>query len=201
MTSNPPPNQPLPGQSALGQTPQNQVWQSQPRQGQAWPSVNPWAGGWGNPADPALDEDQQDGKKVVVYRNDNLPPELDWFRQLDVDRDGQVGLYEWKASGRPISEFDKRDLNGDGFITPEEVLKYEAKMNPSLRSNSQANLAQANSGQRANNVRGMAGPQANVPQGQGSVGQAGYSQGTNRPQNGQSNGGGRGGRGNNPRGG
>jgi LCCL domain/EF hand len=48
----------------------------------------------------------------------NLP---DWFRQYDTDGDGQIGLYEWKAAGQPIALFLAKDLNGDGFLTPDEV--------------------------------------------------------------------------------
>jgi len=53
----------------------------------------------------------------------DLPPNLpDWFRQYDTDGDGQIGLYEWKAAGQPIARFLEMDLNGDGFLTPDEVL-------------------------------------------------------------------------------
>jgi len=39
----------------------------------------------------------------------------------DTDRDGQVGLYEWrKFAGRSLPEFKQLDLNGDGFVTPRE---------------------------------------------------------------------------------
>jgi hypothetical protein len=73
------------------------------------------------PAAPAEDP------KPVVYHADNLPANLPaWFSQLDTDRDGQVGLYEWKAAGRPIGEFLKMDRNSDGFLTVEEVLAYVA---------------------------------------------------------------------------
>jgi Ca2+-binding EF-hand superfamily protein len=73
------------------------------------------------PAVPAEDP------KPVVYHADNLPKELPaWFSQLDTDRDGQIGLYEWKAAGRSIDEFLKIDKNNDGFLTVEEVLAYVA---------------------------------------------------------------------------
>jgi hypothetical protein len=49
----------------------------------------------------------------------NLPP---WFREYDRDGDGQIGLYEWKAAGQPITRFLALDLNGDGFLTPDEVM-------------------------------------------------------------------------------
>ena len=64
----------------------------------------------------------------MVYRAGKLPKELPaWFAQPDEDKDGQVGLYEWKKAGRSIPEFEAMDLNGDGFITVEEALRY-AKM-------------------------------------------------------------------------
>jgi hypothetical protein len=67
-------------------------------------------------------------KRPVVYRSGKLPKELPaWFQQLDTDNDAQIGLYEWKASGRPIEEFLKMDRNNDGFLTVQEVLSYLAK--------------------------------------------------------------------------
>lgn len=53
------------------------------------------------------------------------PPQLpDWFAKLDEDGDGQVGLYEWKKAGRPVSEFLEMDRNHDGFLEARELLAY-----------------------------------------------------------------------------
>jgi Ca2+-binding EF-hand superfamily protein len=72
----------------------------------------------GAAASPSAEE-----ARPTVYRYGNLPKELPaWFTELDTDKDGQVGLYEWKVSGRPIEEFTKMDRNGDGFLTVDEVL-------------------------------------------------------------------------------
>jgi Ca2+-binding EF-hand superfamily protein len=51
----------------------------------------------------------------------SLPP---WFKDLDKDGDGQVALYEWRAGGKGLNDFRAYDLNDDGFITAEEVLRY-----------------------------------------------------------------------------
>jgi Ca2+-binding EF-hand superfamily protein len=73
----------------------------------------------------------------AAARNDKLPAGLpDWFRKLDTDGDGQVGLYEWRASGRPLSEFFRMDRNGDGFITAEELVFYLAQQSHNRPENS-----------------------------------------------------------------
>ena len=66
--------------------------------------------------------------RPLVYRVGKLPSGLpDWFAKLDLDHDGQIGLYEWKSSGRSLDEFEAIDRNNDGFLTVEEVLRYEAQ--------------------------------------------------------------------------
>ena len=62
--------------------------------------------------------------RPLVFRYGKLPTRdlPSWFVDLDTDKDGQIGLYEWRAGGKLTSEFRKYDINGDGFITAEEVL-------------------------------------------------------------------------------
>jgi Ca2+-binding EF-hand superfamily protein len=118
-----------------------QQWQAGGGNWGQWPN---WNSGGDQPGD---DEEE---KKPVVYKGGNLPKELPpWFAQYDTDKDGQIGLYEWKATGRSIEEFQKYDRNGDGFLTVEEVLRVEA-----------ANKPAGSTGQQV----------ANVPRGQGGFG-------------------------------
>jgi hypothetical protein len=84
--------------------------------------TDPWNPDGGGPGDDSQAED----KRPTVYKFGNLPKELPaWFAQLDTDKDGQVGLYEWKKAGGDIRKFMEMDRNGDGFLTVEEVLRYQ----------------------------------------------------------------------------
>src|SRR5205823_5357197 len=63
-----------------------------------------------------------DEDRPVVYRAGRLPKELPpWFAQFDLNRDGQVSLFEWLRAGRPAREFQAMDRNDDGLLTAEEV--------------------------------------------------------------------------------
>lgn len=66
--------------------------------------------------------------RPTVFRAGKLPAGLpSWFAQLDTDGDAQLGLYEWKKSGKPLQEFLGMDRNGDGFVTVDELLRYLAQ--------------------------------------------------------------------------
>lgn len=70
----------------------------------------------------------------VALRPDKLPTGLPaWFEQLDTDHDGQIGLYEWRAAGRPTAEFVAMDLDGDGLLTPDEYRRF-VLLNPPDKS-------------------------------------------------------------------
>jgi hypothetical protein len=61
-----------------------------------------------------------------AFRSRQLPKGLPgWFRELDTDRDGQVSLYEWRMAKRSLDEFLRMDRNRDGYLSPEEVLRYQ----------------------------------------------------------------------------
>lgn len=66
--------------------------------------------------------------RPMVIRAGNLPPGLpDWFRTYDLDKDGQVGLYEWKQAGQPIEVFLALDANTDGLLEAAELLAALAR--------------------------------------------------------------------------
>jgi hypothetical protein len=49
-----------------------------------------------------------------------LPEE---YRAADLDSDGQIVLFEWRQwKGHTLAEFTSRDRNGDGFLTPRELV-------------------------------------------------------------------------------
>ena len=108
------------------------------------------------------EEPAEENKRQLVYRANNLPKELPaWFGQLDRDKDGQVSLYEWKAAGRGVEEFLKYDMNGDGFLTIDEILRYEARNKPAAGSAADAfAVADFGNGQRPGgfNRGGTGGP-------------------------------------------
>jgi hypothetical protein len=72
-----------------------------------------------------------DEVKPTIYRVGHLPKDLpEWFVRLDKsgDCDGQVGLWEARNDKTVLEEFSKYDLNGDGLITAEEVLRFKATL-------------------------------------------------------------------------
>jgi hypothetical protein len=80
-------------------------------------------GGEASSGAEARNASAEEERKVVVYRAGKLPKELpSWFAELDTNQDAQVALYEWKHSGRSLQEFESFDLNGDGFLTVDEVM-------------------------------------------------------------------------------
>ncbi len=90
-------------------------------------------GNWdrGNGGDRA-NRDRRNEKKdaeeerPVALRYGKLPKDLpEWFEELDQDKDGQVALWEWRKGGRSMAEFEDMDLNKDGLITADELLRWK----------------------------------------------------------------------------
>ncbi len=51
------------------------------------------------------------------------------FGEFDVDRDGQIGLYEWRQWNRVLlTEFLTLDQDRDGYLTPRELAGADAKL-------------------------------------------------------------------------
>jgi len=72
----------------------------------------------GGESDPGAGDAKPEKKppKVRQKVTMKLPDE---YKSKDKDKDGQIGMYEWSKSD--YATFRKLDLNGDGFITPQEL--------------------------------------------------------------------------------
>ena len=69
--------------------------------------------------------DRKEEQPVVAIRYGKLPSGLpSWWDTLDGDKDGQIGLYEWRQDGRDMKEFQKMDLDGDGVLAPQEWARF-----------------------------------------------------------------------------
>jgi Ca2+-binding EF-hand superfamily protein len=80
------------------------------------------------PYNPGTPPSQQK-TKPLVYRSANLPLKdlPPWFKQIDINQDAQISLYEWQIAGRNLDEFQQIDTNNDGFLSVDEVARWWAK--------------------------------------------------------------------------
>lgn len=88
-------------------------------------------------------KDSDEENRPVALRYGHLPDGLpEWFEQCDIDKDGQVALWEWRKSGGTISEFKEYDLNNDDIITADELIRGMQKKEDDTR------IAAINDGER-----------------------------------------------------
>lgn len=84
-------------------------------------------GGYGS-SESRRDKDKPKEEPLFAIRYGKLPAGLpDYWTDLDTDKDGQVGLYEWRADGRDVKEFMKMDLDGDGLLAPQEWQRFNVQ--------------------------------------------------------------------------
>jgi Ca2+-binding EF-hand superfamily protein len=81
-------------------------------------------------------EKKADAATTALKANDALARKLnpdgpekraglpDWFTTLDLDKDGQISLFEWRKSGRDVAAFQEMDLNSDGLLTADEYRRW-----------------------------------------------------------------------------
>ena len=97
--------------------------------------------------------------RPTVFRIGKMPPGMpDWFGEYDIDRDGQIGLYEWRPSGKPFVEFQIMDRNGDGLVTAEELIWYRKSItslgNSTLDAMAYSQMQNSKKGKGANGKKG-----------------------------------------------
>src|SRR5262249_37765182 len=93
--------------------------------GKNWPNGGWPKGSWKNGGGKGNDRKRSDRtapSKGSAKATQKLPEQ---YRSRDTDGDGQIGLYEW--SKNDYAGFAKLDLNGDGFLTPQELTKGPSK--------------------------------------------------------------------------
>ncbi|MFO0851895.1 MAG: EF-hand domain-containing protein [Gemmataceae bacterium] len=89
--------------------------------GQPGGGFNPQAGG-----DRRSGAEVEETVRPEVHRYGKLPKGIPtFFEELDGDKDGMVGLYEWRRAGRPTASFVEMDLNADGYLTADEWLRFQ----------------------------------------------------------------------------
>ena len=85
-----------------------------------------FGGGGGGWDQRNFEKKETEEEKPIAMRYGKLPKDLpEWFDKDDSDKDGQIGLYEWRAARRDMVEFTSMDLNGDGFVTADEYLRFK----------------------------------------------------------------------------
>ncbi|MGF1577778.1 MAG: hypothetical protein ACFCD0_00280 [Gemmataceae bacterium] len=90
--------------------------------------------------------EEVDPTRPTVFAIGKLPKDImNWYTENDIDKDGQVGLYEWRKTGQPVSKFLELDCNSDGLITPDEIVRHQERI---VQKNEQASQRSSSSDRR-----------------------------------------------------
>jgi hypothetical protein len=85
---------------------------------------DPEAGSYGSFAGGSYGKEKKQELSVAI-RYGKLPAGLpSWWTELDTDKDGNIGLYEWRVDGRDMKEFTRMDLDGDSMLAPQEWQRF-----------------------------------------------------------------------------
>jgi hypothetical protein len=68
----------------------------------------------------------EEAKLPGPIRYTTLPKDLpEWYKELDGNQDAQVALHEWRTAGKDLNEFFSYDLNSDGLVTVDELVRFQ----------------------------------------------------------------------------
>jgi Ca2+-binding EF-hand superfamily protein len=84
----------------------------------------------GDRRDPRDEKSARTTKSPILAKIAQRLPEQ--YRSVDRDLDGQIGLYEWSKTD--YATFARLDLNGDGFLTPQELSRATAAKSAPTRT-------------------------------------------------------------------
>ncbi|MSQ94370.1 MAG: hypothetical protein EXR98_07420 [Gemmataceae bacterium] len=77
-----------------------------------------------------IEEEELDRKPVVYRAGGKMPPGMPgWFKEMDIDEDGQIAVWEWRKAGKSLDEFTSWDINDDGLVTPDEAVRQQTSLN------------------------------------------------------------------------